>query len=702
MAELLLELLSEEIPARMQDRAAADLARGLADALTAAGIAFETPVRCYATPRRLTVVIAGLPLRQDDRVVERKGPRADAPEQARAGFLRGLAGLDYTLEEREDRKARVLFALVREPGRDTATLLAELIPGAIERVPWPKSMRWGSADFRWVRPLQSILCLLDGAVVPFTLAGITAAAQTRGHRFMAPEPFAVRDFADYVTRLREAKVILDGGERRALIARRAEALAAEQGLALADDPALLDEVKGLVEWPVPLLAAIDEAFMTVPPEALVTTMRNNQKYLTLRTAEGGLAHRFVLVANLEASDGGTAIVAGNERVLRARLWDARFFWDQDRKASLESRLPALAKMVFHADLGTQGERVERLVALAGALVPHVPGADRALAERAALLAKADLVTGMVGEFPELQGIMGDHYATAQVEPARVALAIREHYAPKGPDDRCPTAPDSVAVALADKLDTLVGFFAAGIRPTGGKDPFALRRAGLGVIRLVFENRLRLPLRPAIAAAASEYGGRFAAFAPQELIAFLADRLKVHLRERGIRHDLIAAAFAVGEEDDLLRLAARAEALQGFIDSEDGRNLLTAFRRAANIVAIEEKKDGRRYDGHPVSGLLAEAEEEALFAALEANGPAIEAALAREDYAAAMAGLASLRGPLDAFFAAVMVNASEPDLRVNRLLLLARISSSLARVADFALIEDSGRPAGWSVVRGEQR
>ncbi|MGD9507919.1 MAG: glycine--tRNA ligase subunit beta [Geminicoccaceae bacterium] len=693
MAELLLELLSEEIPARMQDRAREDLARGIAEALTAAGIAFEAPARSYATPRRLTVVIAGLPLRQDDRVVERKGPRADAPEQARAGFLRGLAGLDYEIEERQDRKSRVLFALVRETGRATAELLAELVPAVIERVPWPKSMRWGTGEFRWVRPLQSILCLFDGAVVPFTLAGLASGSETRGHRFMAPEPFAVRNFADYVVRLRDAKVVLDGSERRELIARRAEALAAEQGLALADDPALLDEVKGLVEWPVPLLGAIDEPFMTVPPEVLVTTMRNNQKYLALHHPDGSLARRFVLVANLEARDGGAAIVAGNERVLRARLWDARFFWELDRKASLESRLPALARMVFHAELGSQGERVERLVALASALVSHVPGADRTLAERAALLAKADLVTGMVGEFPELQGIMGGHYAAAQGEPERVATAIREHYAPKGPEDRCPTAPESVVVALADKLDTLVGFFAAGIRPTGAKDPFALRRAGLGVIRLVFENRLRLPLRPVIAAAAAAHGGRFAGFAPQELIAFLADRLKVHLRERGVRHDLIAAAFAVGDEDDLLRLAARAEALQGFIDSEDGRNLLTAFRRAANIVAIEERKDGRRYDGHPVLGLLVEAEEETLFAALDSAGGAIEAALAREDYAAAMAALAALRAPLDAFFAAVMVNAPEPDLRLNRLLLLARISSSLASVADFALIEDTGRPSG---------
>ena len=692
MAELLLELLSEEIPARMQDRAREDLAQAVADALSAAELSFDRPVRSFATPRRLTVVATGLPLQQADRVVERKGPRVDAPEQARAGFLRGLAGAEYTLEERDDRKAKVLFALVREAGRPVADLLAERLPEVIARLPWPKSMRWGDGDFRWVRPLQAILCLLDGAVVPFELAGIRSGAATRGHRFMAPGAFAVRDFADYVHKLRAAKVMLDGAERRSLIERGAHGLAAAAGLVLPDDPALLDELKGLVEWPVPLLAGIDEAFMSVPPEALVTTMRANQKYLALRNPDGSLASRFVLVANTEASDGGEAIVAGNERVLRARLWDAKFFWEQDRKATLESRLPGLGRMVFHAELGSQGERVERLVALAGALVAHVPGADRVLAERAALLAKADLVSGMVGEFPELQGIMGGHYAAAQGEPAAVARAIREHYAPKGPDDPCPTAPDSVVLALADRLDSLVGFFAAGIRPTGTKDPFALRRAGLGVIRLVFENRLRLPLRPVIEAAARGYGERFAQFDPYELIAFLVERLKVHLRERGVRHDLIAAAVAVGAEDDLLRLAARADALQGFIDSEDGRNLLTAFRRAANIVDIEERKDGRRYDGHPVSGALADPAEEALFLALGQAGGRIAAALAAEDYPGAMAALAALRGPVDGFFGSVMVNVPEPDLRLNRLLLLARVRSSLAQVADFALIEDGGRQA----------
>jgi glycyl-tRNA synthetase beta chain len=690
MAELLLELLSEEIPARMQDRARTELAQTMTDALSAADLAFERPLRSFATPRRLAVVVAGLPQQQADRVVERKGPRMDAPEAARAGFLRGLSGLDHTLEERDDRKARVLFALVRERGRAIAELLAELLPGVIARLPWPKSMRWGDGEFRWVRPLKSILCVLDGAVVEFELAGIRSGNRTGGHRFMAPDCFAVRDFADYVVKLRDAKVVLDGAERRALIERGALALAQSLGLVVPDDPALLDEVKGLVEWPVPLLGAIDEAFMAVPPEVLVTTMRTNQKYLALHRADGSLASRFVLVANMAASDGGVSIVAGNERVLRARLWDARFFWDQDRKSTLESRLPSLARIVFHAELGTQGERVERLVALTGELVPHVPGADRVLAERAALLAKADLVSGMVGEFPELQGIMGGHYAAAQGEPPAVATAIREHYAPRGPEDRCPTAPESVALALADKLDALVGFFAAGIRPTGTKDPFALRRAGLGFIRLIFENRLRLPLRSATTAAARGFGDRFAEFDPDELIAFLVERLKVHLRERGVRHDLIAAAVAVGAEDDLLRLVARAEALQAFIDSEDGRNLLTAFRRAANIVGIEEKRDGRRYDGHPVPGALVDPAEEAMFAALEAAGTRISAALANEDYMGAMAALAALRRPVDGFFDAVLVNVQEPDLRLNRLLLLGRIRSSLERVADFSLIEESGR------------
>lgn len=694
MAELLLELFSEEIPARMQDRARQDLARLVQEALVEAGLAHDTPIRSYATPRRLTLVVTGLPLQQADRTVERKGPRADAPEQARAGFLRGLQGLDYKLEEREEKKSRVLFAIVREPGRPAAVLLAEILPQAIHKLPWPKSMRWGAGEFRWVRPLQSILCLLDGQVVPFEVGGIASGRVTRGHRFLAPEAFEVADFAGYVAGLRRAKVMLDGAERREVIARRAAELAVGAGYALEDDPGLLDEIKGLVEWPVPLLGSIDEAFMTVPSEALVGTMRANQKYLALRTAEGALAPRFVLVANMETADGGTAIVTGNERVLRARLWDAKFFWEQDRKQSLESRLPALGKMVFHEKLGTLGQRVERLVALAGALVPYVPGADRLLAERAALLAKADLVTGMAGEFPELQGIMGAHYAAVQAEPEAVVAAIREHYAPKGPDDRCPHQPVSVVVALAEKLDALVGFFAAGIKPTGSKDPFALRRAALGIIRLLLENGLRLPLRAAFAAARRGYGdGAGMAqgdLLERELTAFFADRLKVHLRERGVRHDLVTAVFAVGEDDDLARLLARVEALQGFLDTEDGRNLLVAYRRASSIVGIEEKKDGRRYEGHAVAGALVEDAEAALFSALQDVHGEIDRALAAEDYALAMRHLAGLRRPVDGFFDSVMVNAPEPDLRINRLLLLSQIRSALGAVADFSLIEDAGR------------
>ena len=447
-------------------------------------------------------------------MVERKGPRVDAPEQARAGFLRGLAGVEHTLEEREDKKAKVLFAIIREHGRPLIEPLAELVPQAIQRLPWPKSMRWGSARLPLgaTAAVDTMPVRWQGRAVPG--AGISSGDATRGHRFLAPAPFTVRDFAEYVVKLREAKVILDGAERRAMIAQAAEEMARGEGHVLADDPGLLDEIKGLVEWPVPLMGSIDEEFMALPAEALVGTMRANQKYLTMRTTEGALAPRFVVVANMAASDGGTAIVAGNERVLRARLWDARFFWDQDRKATLESRLPAMERMVFHAELGTQGQRVERLVALAGALVPYVPSADRAMSERAALLAKADLLTGMVGEFPELQGIMGGHYARVQGEPAAVAAAIRDHYAPKGPDDTCPSAPDSVVVALADKLDTLTGFFAADIRPTGSKDPFALRRAGLGIIRLILENRLRLRLRQAFAAALAGYGERFRMWQPK--------------------------------------------------------------------------------------------------------------------------------------------------------------------------------------------
>ena len=683
MAELLLELRSEEIPARMQARAAADLAQLVGDGLSAAGLPAEA-AQTFATPRRLVLQLSGLASRQTEQRVERRGPRTDAPQAAKDGFLKSLPAGAYTLEERDEKKGRVLFAVITQPGRSTAEVLADLVPEVLSRFPWPKSMRWGSGEVRWVRPLQSILCLLDGEVVPFRFGTAESGDVTAGHRFMAPAPFAVRGFTDYRERLLAARVILDPAERRSRIETGARALAEASGLRLRHDPALLDEVAGLVEWPVPLLGSIDPAFMDIPPEVLVGTMRQNQKYLALETADGQLASRFVVVANIGAPDGGAAIVAGNERVLRARFWDARYFWELDKRQPLEAGLPGLDRMVFHAELGSQGQRVERLVALAGALVPSVPGADRLLAERAALLAKADLVTGMVGEFPELQGVMGGHYARVQGEPAQVATAIAEHYAPKGPDERCPTAPESIVVALADKLDTLVGFFARGIRPTGSKDPFALRRAALGVVRLILDNGLRLPLRRAFADAARGHG---ASPEQPELLGFFVDRLKAHLRGEGARHDLIAAVFALGD-DDLVRLTARASALAAFVGSEDGRNLLVAYRRGSNIVAIEEKRDGRAYVGLPEPGLLREPEERTLALALDAADRATAAALRGEDFAAAMRALAELRGPVDAFFDRVLVNADDAALRVNRLLLLGRIRSALGAVADFSLIEDA--------------
>ncbi len=694
MAELLLELLSEEIPARMQPRACADLAALLRGLLEEAGIGTGVELAVEATPRRLVLVARGLPERQPDRVSERRGPREDAPVAAIEGFRRSLPAEGVTVEVREERKGRVLCARVREPGAATPDLLAARLPELLARFPWPKSMRWGAGEARWVRPLRSILCLFDGRIVPFAFAGIEAGDRSVGHRFLAPAPMRVADAADHRTKLATARVLLDPAERRRRIVEGAERLAAREGLRLREDPDLVEEIVGLVEWPVALLGRIDPEFMDIPAEVLVLTMRQNQRYLALERADGELAPHFVVVANIEAADGGAAIVAGNERVLRARLWDARFFFEQDRSVGLESRLPRLAGMVFHERLGHQGERVERLVALAGALCPHVPGADRLLAERAALLAKADLVTGMVGEFPELQGVMGGHYARAQGEPAAVARAIAEHYRPKGPEDRCPTAPESVVVALADRIDALVGFFAIGLRPSGTKDPFALRRAALGVIRLVTENGLRLPLRPLFGAALEAHGERPAEVDREalvgELLRFLADRLVVHLRGEGIRHDHIAAVLATGLDDDLLRLQARVRALRGFLGSEEGRDLLAGYRRASSIVAIEQRRDGRTFAGAPDGGLLRAPEEVALFAALGAAEPAIARAIAAEDWAGAMAALAALRGPIDAFFDRVMVNVPDPELRVNRLLILARIRSALDGVADFARIEEPGR------------
>jgi len=699
MAEFLLELLSEEIPARMQGKAADDLKRLVCDGLKEAGLAFDS-AEAFATPRRLALVVDGLATEQPDVREERKGPKADAPEKAIAGFLGSVGLTRDQVEERETPKGNVLFAVIEKKGRPTTEVLAEVVLAALNAMPWAKSMKWGSGSVRWVRPLHGGVALFDRQALHINFADVMLSEATAGHRFHAPDWLRVTSFADYRDKLRDAHVMLDAGERQQIIRDGADALAQAEGLSVKADDALFAEVAGLVEWPVPLIGRIDDAFMDVPPEVLTASMRGHQKYFSLETSSGDLAPYFVVVANLEAKDGGKSIVAGNERVLRARLADAKFFWDQDRKNSLESRLPALEKIIFHAKLGTVAERAARVQDLAaGVISAAISAGDNALeagvlsdkARLAAKLSKADLASGMVAEFPELQGLMGRYYALGDKVPADVAEAIAEHYSPLGPNDDCPSAPVSVAVALADKLDTLVGFFAIDEKPTGSKDPFALRRAALGVIRLILQNQLRLSLRSAISEAMIFYANELpdaidAGAVADDLMAFVADRLKVHLREEGVRHDQIDAVFALEGEDDLVRLVARVRALGEFVDGDDGANLLTAYKRATNIVRAEEKKDGVAYDGAADGKLLEALEETALFEALNETGSEIEQAVGVESFSAAMSALAKLRSPVDAFFDNVTVNADDADVRRNRLLLLSQIRTALGAVADFSKIE----------------
>ena len=716
MPELLLELFSEAIPARMQARAAEDLRRLLHAELAA--LMPEAP-RVWYGPRRLT--LAGpMERRAETPGREERGPRIGAPDQAIEGFLRKHNAMRNALTQEGQ------FWVLAKPGQaiEAADLLARAVPAVLRAFPWPKSMRWGGSGFAWVRPLQRILCVFDGAPVRFALAqgedavhGLAAADLTEGHRIMAgTTPFAVRSFAEYEAGLRARHVILDAAERARLIEDGLAALAARQGLAVVPDAGLLAEVAGLVEWTVPLLGRIDDAFMDLPVEVLRTTMRVNQRYFSLVHEDGSPAPTFGVVANIAPSDGGAAVIAGNERVLRARLADARFFWDQDRKQRLEDFLPRLDAVVFHAKLGTQGQRVARLERLAALIAPLV-GADPALAARAARLAKADLASGMVGEFPELQGVMGRYYARHHAEDPRVANAIATQYRPLGPTDAVPAEPVAIAVALADKLDQLVGFFAVDERPTGSGDPYALRRAALGVIRILRENRLRLRLAKVIgeaffgfpqatgASAAPEFGlavaagQREAGWAPPPdsqhppmvaafaagLLDFLADRLRVQLRAEGARHDLVAAVFGATPDDDLVRLLARAEALRALVESADGANLLAAYRRAANILRIEDRKDGP-HAGPADPSLLHALEEIALANALAAAEPTARAHLAAEDFSGAMAALATLRAPVDAFFDRVTVNDPNPELRRNRLALLAQLRGAMDSVADLAKIE----------------
>jgi glycyl-tRNA synthetase beta chain len=755
MPDLLLELYSEEIPARMQAAAQENLRKLVTDKLVDAGITYEG-AKAFSTPRRLALAVQGLLARSPDQREEKKGPRVGAPEGAIQGFLKsaGLKSIDQA-KIQQDKKGDFYAALIERKGRPAAEVIAEIVPEVVRAFPWPKSMRWGAGTLAWVRPLHSIVCTFGPEtekpeIVRFEIGRIKSGNVTYGHPVMAPGPIKVRRLDDYLQKLEKAKVVPDRERRKAAILADAKNLALAQGLELVEDEGLLEEIAGLVEWPVVLMGEFDKAYLDLPPEVIRATIRNNQKCFVLRnpqfpsplpsgerstpsaseaSGEGVrksrsapphpalradlspkgrgekevLANKFILVSNLEAKDGGAAIKAGNARVIRARLADAKFFWEQDRKIKLEERAKKLAGIVFHEKLGTQAERVQRIAQLARELAPIVK-ADSAKAERAARLAKADLVTEMVGEFPELQGLMGKYYALAEKIDPEIAAAIEEHYKPQGPSDRVPTAPVSVAVALADKLDTLVGFWAIDEKPTGSKDPYALRRAALGAIRIILENTLRLHIFDFIRNHIANFRSRMplkggeplgdtkvldapdSVDARQSLMDFFADRLKVYLRDQGARHDLVDAVFSLGGQDDLLMIVRRVVALGKFLDSDDGKNLLVGYRRAANILRDEEKKDKKSHAGEPDAKLLKEPQEKALADAIGKAEKEVATALKKEDFEAAMSAIARLRAPVDSFFDKVTVNADDPKLRENRLKLLDRIRAATRTAADFSRIE----------------
>jgi glycyl-tRNA synthetase beta chain len=744
MPDLLLELFSEEIPARMQARAAEDLRKLVTDRLVDAGLLYDG-AKAFVTPRRLALSVHGVPARQPDLREEKKGPRVGAPENAIAGFLKA-AGLKTIGEAKvqPDKKGDFYVAVIERPGRAALDVIAEILPAVIKSFPWPKSMRWGTPSAKpgaltWVRPLHAIVATFgpeteDPDIVPFMVDGITAGNATHGHRFLAPAPFTVRRLADYMQKLDKAKVVLDAERRRTIILTEAKQLAFAQGLELVADEGLLNEVAGLVEWPVVLMGSFDQKFLQIPEEVIRATIRNNQKCFVLRdTAHAKLIDKFILVSNLETEDGGKSIVAGNERVIRARLSDAKFFYETDLKVPLEHRLPKFKDIVFHEKLGSQADRIERIERLAAELAPLV-GADVAKAKRAARLCKADLLTEMVGEFPELQGTMGKYYAEAQGEDEAVAHACEDHYRPKGPDDLVPRDPVSIAVALADKIDTLVGFWAIDEKPTGSKDPFALRRAALGVIRIILDNTLRVPLwrtfrdrgivlrnhwadkeinemSSVLTSLPTEITGTLEVAEltkkypkPEKvvqlwskafwdstgdadnLLGFFAERLRVHLRDQGSRHDLVDSVFALRNQDDLVSIVRRVEALGKFLDTEDGKNLLAGYKRATNIIRIEEKKDSREYTGAPDPKLYNQAEEKALAKTIETAKSEAERAVGKEDFEAAMRAMAKLRPSVDAFFDKVTVNVEDKPLRENRLKLLNEIRAATRAVADFSKIE----------------
>ena len=699
MPDLLIELFSEEIPARMQARAVDDLRKLVTDGLVKAGLTYAGAA-AFATPRRLTLAIDGLT--GESRAVreDRKGPKVGAPDAAIDGFLRGAGIAREALEIRDDKKGQTYFAVIEKPGRKAADIIAEVLDATVRNFPWPKSMRWGTGSLKWVRPLQSIICLLSdeaGAeVVPLTIDGITAGRSTRGHRFLSPHTFTVNGFDDYEAKLKRAHVILRADERAEVIWNDATQQAFASGLELVEDHGLLAEVAGLVEWPVVLLGRIDEAFLGLPPEVLQTSMKEHQKFFSVRNPKTGRIERFVTVANMATADHGATILAGNQKVLAARLSDAKFFWENDlrrvKDAGFEGMGAGLANVTFHNKLGSQADRIARIAALAREIAPHV-GADPDLAEQAARVAKADLQSAMVGEFPELQGLMGSYYARAAGLDPAVAAACQDHYSPLGPSDAVPTAPVSVAVALADKIDTLTGFWAIDEKPTGSKDPFALRRAALGVIRLVLENGLTLRLGQrtgsfAVAFTMMVTQHSMTGFDEKlaDLLAFFHDRLKVYLKDAGIRHDIIDACIAMPGNDDLTLLVKRARALAETLATDDGENLIQGFKRANNILTQAEEKDGVEYSYGADLKFAEDDAEKALFAALDAADAQIAPAMAAEDFSTAMTAMAALRGPIDAFFTAVQVNDDRQVIRRNRLNLLSRIRKICLSVADLTKIE----------------
>jgi glycyl-tRNA synthetase beta chain len=704
MPDLLLELFSEEIPARMQAKAADDLRRMVTDKLVAEGLVYEG-AKAFATPRRLALTVHGIPARQADLKEERKGPRVGGPEAAIAGFLKatGLSSLSEAKIQSDPKKGDFYIALIEKPGRATLDVLAEILPVIVRTFPWPKSMRWGARSARsgaltWVRPLHAITATFgleteEPDVVKFAIDGIETGQTTFGHRFMAPQAISVRRFEDYEAKLLEAKVVLDPERRKDTILTDAKQLAFAQGFELVEDQVLLDEVSGLVEWPVVLMGSFDEEFLSIPGEVIRATIRNNQKCFVVRDPKTGkLANKFILTANIEATDGGKAIVAGNERVIRARLSDAKFFYNTDLKTRLEDRLPKFEDIVFHEKLGTQAERIKRIERLAAEIAPLV-GADVEKTKRAAHLAKADLLTDVVGEFPELQGLIGKYYALAQGEDVSVAAASEEHYKPQGPNDRVPTDPISIAVALADKIDTLVGFWAIDEKPTGSKDPFALRRAALGVIRTILERRIKISLRTIVEGHLTKAFGQenlSVAEKIDSLMSFLEDRLVVQLRDQKARHDLVDAvlnAESLVQGHSLVSIVDRVEALGKFLDTDDGKNLLAGAKRSANILRIEEKKDDKLYDHAPNPAFYNLAEEKALADAIDLAKVGASVAVMNEDFESAMSAMAKLRPAVDAFFDKVKVNDDKPEVRENRLKLLNEIRAATRAVADFSKIQD---------------